>query len=112
MRTRWLKKRARQQITWWARGAPDGDGSFTYDTPVTIWGRWEVGRESVELRDGTSYDSQARVWVFRDISEEDYLYLGVATDADPSQLDEAYPVVRYKKTPTIKVDGFERRAWL
>ena len=108
----------RQTIVHWANPVPDGQGGHSYDSPVEIDGRWEDKNEKFTSATGQELVSRSVVFVDRDISPDEYLYLGELADFDsseaevPENIDWAYIVKAFSKVPNIRGNVFERKVWL
>lgn len=104
-----------QTLTYWGSPVYDGRGGYTYDSPITINGRWEDRTEI--FIDGAAKEkrSQAVVFVDRDVEEEGYLALGDWTDSaydDPVDCNSALKIKAFKKIPNVKATDFGRKVWL
>ncbi len=101
-----------QIATYWAPGAPDGFGAFTYASPVELNCRWEDRVEVMTDEDGTQFVSKSRIFLEDDVVKEGYLLLGESTAIDPQKVDNAYKVRVFAKTPDLLAENFERKAFL
>jgi hypothetical protein len=77
-----IVRKCTQPIVYWANPVSDGEGGFTYDAPVQIYGRWEELNEVVMSNDGKELVSQARVFLTQEVDEEGAMWLGELTDLD------------------------------
>jgi len=71
-----------QPIVYWGNPVNDGQGGYTYDSPVEILGRWEELNEVIVGNDGKEMISQARVFLTQEVDEEGAMWLGELTDLD------------------------------
>lgn len=71
-----------QPIVYWGNPVNDGEGGFTYDSPVQIYGRWEELNEVIMSSDGRELVSQARVFLTQEVDEEGAMWLGKLDDLD------------------------------
>lgn len=71
-----------QPIVYWANPVNDGEGGYTYDAPVQIYGRWEELNEVIMANDGKELISQARVFLTQEVDEEGALWLGLLSNLD------------------------------
>ncbi len=102
----------KQKATYWAKGASDGFGGYTFVAPVSLDVRWEEKNELVINDKGEQVVSHARVFVDRDLDMEGYLLLGASTTADPRTVDGTYRILEIRKTPGLDGVTFERKVFL
>lgn len=109
----------KQRAVYWGSPTPDGYGGYAWATPVEVNCRWQEGVKVVVTSDGKEVISTAQVWVDRDMSEGDMLWLGSlssltsAQQADPTTLQDAYTVKRVEKTPELGKSGnYLRKVYL
>ncbi len=101
-----------QDITYWAKtDVPDGFGSFIYTVPIVIKGRWEDKTDMIQNSEGREVRSSARVFISIDMKVDDYLFLGITTEADP-RVVKAKLIQDFRKIPGIAAEIYERRAFL
>lgn len=119
-----------QTAVYWGGPVQDGYGDFTYDDPVEISCRWEDKQQILGTITGNQIlgfqsVSRAVVYVDQDLDEDGMLMLGELTDIedsegdssgsyyDPRQLNNAYIIKRFEKTPVLgSSTEFLRRAFL
>ena len=91
--------------------------------PIEIDCRWEDRVEKLSLvgaRLGEEIISRAQVFVTQDVDERGWLFLGDLDDLDSSQeegdpknIDGAYEIMRFDKTPALRsTTEFVRKAYL
>lgn len=111
-----LTRLLKQTVTYWGNPAPDGWGGFTFDDPLAIVGRWEDRTELfINAATGREERSRAVVYLNQDVDVGGYLYLGTATDSaddNPKDVDGAFQIKAFEKSPDIKGTRFSRKAWL
>ena len=115
MATRFLIRNLRQTLTYWGNPVPDGYGGYDFDAPVAIDGRWQEKTELFIDANGREQRSRIVAYVGQDVDEGGYLALGEhidSADDDPMEVDGAYPIKAFRKTPTIKATAWERKVWL
>lgn len=108
----WTQRHLHQTITHWPRLGNDGFGGSTYDSPRFIKGRWEDRSELFLDRQGTERRADSVVYLAEDIGEEDYLYNGESSVADPTKVTGAREVRSFQKLPDLRVTAYERKAIL
>lgn len=101
-----------QTATHWAVNGITGTGQPQFDAPVQLKCRWEQRNDYVINDDGHEVLSRARIFLGVDVVVGDYLYLGVSTQADPRGLVGAFKVLQFRKTPGLRAEIFERKAYL
>ncbi len=105
----------RQDATKWT-ATPDGFGGWSFTTPVALKVRWE--EKAVLFRDqsGEEVISSAKVFLDVDVKVNDWLFLGVSTDADPTTIaasvGTAYQVRMFEKLPSLRNLVHQRIAFL
>ena len=109
---------------YWGNPQNDGEGGFTFDDAVEISCRWEDMMQIVSDAKGNEVSSRALVFVGQDLDEEGYLYLGTLDDLydsaessagaidDPKEIEGAYQIKRFQKTPSLSGSGYLRKAYL
>lgn len=102
-----MRQALNQTATWWS-ATSNGFGGYNFGLPIPIKCRWE---ESSELLPGTTKISKAVVYVDRDISVEDYLFLGTSSSSTPDAVG-ALRVQEFKKVPDLRSLEALRKAWL
>jgi hypothetical protein len=110
-----------QTAVYWGSPVDDGYGGKTFDLPVEIKCRWEDGYRSILGNNGATIGSLARVYVLEDLDEEGFLYLGTLADLDldssgyidPKEVDKAWIIKRFEKSPALKsTTVFVRKVYL
>lgn len=107
-----------QTAVYWGNPTPDGYGSFTFDTPIEISVRWEDRTELFIDRTGTESKSLAVVYLGQDVNIGGWLFLGELSDIDsgltdtPHLVPNAREIRAFRKTPSLDIEIFERKAWL
>ena len=97
-------------IVYWAPGAPDGDGGWTYSTAVQIKGRWQDKVERIDNID-ESFMSSAVVYTDQDVSQYGWLWKGLLADL-PSQDPQAVPAAyRIRQVEDTESPGNSLRVW-
>jgi len=107
-----LTRNLKQTATWWARSSVDSYGDPTFAAPVQIPVRWEQRTELFVNARGEEKRSNSIVYLDRDISIGDFLYLGTSTATDPTSVLGAQQVQDFRKVPSLDGSQFERRALL
>lgn len=101
-----------QKATYWPAPTTDGFGALSFAAPTTINVRWEDRIERVITAQGNEENSRAVVWVNQELELGGYLYLGETTEADPVNLDGAYPILLTSVIPDLRNLQNERRVTL
>jgi len=101
-----------QVTTWWRKTGTDGFGNVTFAPPVPLPCRWEDSSRLITNAEGQQIPSRSRVWLDRDISIGDWLYLGNSSTTDPQDVDMAFIVQDFRKVPSLDATDFERLAYL
>lgn len=107
-----LNRMRKQTATYWGSPEPDGYGSYTFDTPITLMVRWEDVSEVVQGANGESINSRSTVYVGQDVDVEGYLYLGTSSATDPTEVDGAYRIRSFSKVPNLRASKYLRKAYL
>ena len=108
----WITDMLNQTITYWSPATINKYGDLAFDTPVTINGRWENSVQLVADSKGREFTSRAKVYLFSDVENEGYLFLGTSSAADPTTVEGAYLIRFFSKIPDIDVTDFERKAFV
>lgn len=99
-------------ITWYQRTGVNAWGDPTFAAPVKIKGHWRQQREIFTGADGEEHVSKSIVHVDRDLTEGDYIYLGVtASTADPATFG-ADRIEGWRKSSVPGKSIHVRRAYL
>lgn len=102
----------KQDATWWA-ASPDGYGGDTFSGPVAVKCRWEDRKEVYYGQlDRRELVSNSVVFLDRDVSVGDWLYLGTTDASDPSLIAGAFKIQRFDKVPDLRNLNAMRRAVL
>lgn len=107
----YLNRNMKDDITHW-EATPSGYGGFDFLPPVSVKGRWQDSIELLRSDSGDSFSSRAKVGLDTDVTEGDYLFLGVSAEADPANVDGAFRVMRFDKTPDLRSIKHRRVAYL
>lgn len=92
----------KQDITYWAPGAPNVYGGRAYVAPVTLKGRWEGRQELFRDKYGQEVMSRARVYCESPVALDGYLYLGTSVAADPTTLSDAFEIRQTGSIPDLR----------
>ena len=111
-----IKKFAVQTVVYWANPTNDGDGNFTYDSPVEILVRWDDKTQVVTDSSGRERTSSAEILTNQEMVEEEFLYNGSLSDfssgqdlSDPKAIEGAYEIITKTKVPAVRsTDDFVR----
>jgi len=99
-------------VTHWTT-TPDGTGGYTFGTPdSTFKGHWTERNELFRDVEGNEVVANAIVFLDKDITVGDYIFLGTSTVADPTTVVGAHQVRQFNKRPTLRVTAYERKAFL
>ena len=114
-----------QKCVFWGSPVNDGQGGFTFASPVELSCRWEEMHQVVTDSKGNEITSRALVFVPSDVVEEGMLYLGTLDDLydlygessggaldSPKDISGTYIIKRFQKTPSIDGSGYLRKAYL
>jgi len=121
-----IESRYVQTAVYWANPVNDGYSNITFDKPVEIACRWEDKEQVLGTQVGGEVTggvllSRSIVFVKQDMQEEEYLFLGTLADLDldsvgyidPKEVDKAYVIKRFEKTPALgSTTVFLRKAFL
>jgi len=109
----------KQKAVFWADSEEnDGFGSPVYETPVEINVRWKKVNELFIDEYGKEKTSNAIVYPDIEISNGDYLYLGLLDDLtteqkeDPKLLDDVFSVKKIEKVVDINNIDSLFKVWL
>lgn len=109
----WYSRNLLQTITYWAFDSGINAWSDeSFDTPVTLSGRWEDTVIRYMDLEGNEVVSDAIVYLNQDVTERGFLYLGESSASDPKEVQGAYPIRKYQKVPTFRLGDFIRKAYL
>jgi hypothetical protein len=113
-----LNRMCKQVCVYWSSPVNDGEGGFTFDTPVELAVRWEEMDQLMSDAKGESFTSRAVVYVLEDLDVDGMLYLGELadlnsdTELDPKSVEGAYYIKRFEKSPSVGGNQFLRKAYL
>lgn len=107
-----LARNLLQTATLWTRGSVDSYGDPTFAAPVSLLVRWEQKTELFINVRGEERRSNSIVFLDRDVSIGDFLFLGTSTATDPTAVLEAQQVQDFRKIPSLNGMQYERRAIL
>jgi hypothetical protein len=106
-----LDRLLNQDVTWWS--ATRHGQQLVFAAPVKLRGRWEDVGELFINSGGTEQLSSAVAYLLQDVKLDDYLGVGDLTaHASPIGVVGCYRVMKFSKTPTVKADAFERKAYM
>jgi len=114
--TDFIARNCKQTIVYWGSPVNDGEGGYTYATPIEILGRWEEVNEVVLGSDGREVVSRARVFLKQAVDEEGAMYLGDLDDLDSAPLPtdsavNALYIIAFSKIPILgSADEYMYRA--
>ena len=98
----------KQVATVWG-ATPNGFGGYAFAAPITMKCRWE---DKMELIPGSTELSRAVVFVESNISPEDYIFLGDATNQIDPIAAGGSRVIRFGKVPDLRTLHTLRKVWL
>ena len=110
-----IKKMRKQKAVWWARGAMDTYGAFTFAAPVEIACRWDGSGAEFRNSQGQTGFSNAVVYLDRVMKAGDKLWEGAMdsnTPESPSDLVDAFEIQKFDRTPNFKATEFLYTAYL
>lgn len=108
----------KQKAVYWGNPTPDGYGGTDYDAPVKVECRWVETINRITDTKGVEVVSTASVQVKQDLDVDGVLFLGTLDDLDSYQMDDpkevegAFPIKRFDKTPTMDGKHYFRMAYL
>lgn len=108
----WTTRNLRERITHWPKQGNDGFGGTTFGSPQTLKARWEDRAELVLDEAGDEVRAESVVYLASDVAEGDYIYNGISNASDPTTVDGAKKVKTFQKLPDLRVNAYERRAFL
>ena len=99
-------KNLKQDVIYWGNPVPNGYGSYNYDTPVQLKGRWEDYQENFIDDDGEERRAKGRIFLNQAVDRKGYLALGNADSApaNPSDSYDAFMIHGIKFIPSLKND--------
>ena len=106
-----ITKMRKQTAVYWGPPVEDGNGGFTYPSPVEIKCRWD-GVDGTVI-DPRTHDelNDSTVYVDRDVEVNGYLYLGNLADvagSDPEDVLTARKITGIQKIPNFRATEFLR----
>lgn len=108
----WITDMLNQTLTYWSPATIDKYGDLSFNTPVSMNGRWENSVQLMVDSKGREFTSRAKVYLFSDVENEGYLFLGDSSGADPTAVEGAYLIRFFSKIPDIDAIDFERKAFV
>jgi hypothetical protein len=94
----------------------DDEGQPSFASPVEINCRWEERTEEIVLNDGTVYQSQAKVFVDRDLDVSGFLKFGeLVSGLDmtvPKNNEKTWEIRRFDEIRDLKCRRLVRIAYL
>jgi len=104
-----ISKMRKQNGVYWGPPVEDGDGGFTFPTPVAIKCRWD-GVEGIVHNPRTHDEVQgSTVYVDQEVELNGYLDLGELADVlilNPIDVPTAYKITGFQKTPNLRATEF------
>ena len=113
------------KAVYWGNPQNDGEGGFTFNDPIELDCRWEDIEQVILDSKGASITSRGLVFLDQDVDIDGMLYLGTLADLhlddsddssaiwdDPRSVEGTYFIKRFQKTPSLRGDGFLRKAYL
>lgn len=99
-----LARYLKQDATYWGPASTDPFGKTTFNAPIPLKVRWERKNEQGINAKGREITSQAVVFVDDsvDVEFDGFLYEGVSSVSDPSDLDGAYQIQNVERIPSIR----------
>jgi hypothetical protein len=121
-----LERLCSDVCVYWGSPVDDGYGSFTFAEPIEISCLWNDLSQIVFDTQGEELASRALVYVTQDVDELSMLFHGTLDDLydkydtessggalpHPKNIDKAYFVKRFEKTPALGSRGYLRKAFL
>jgi hypothetical protein len=101
-----------QTATYWAPGAPDGYGGYTFASPAQLRVRWENRSVAATDQNGKQFLSRSIIYLENDVVLDGYLFLGASSTVDPRGVAGAVTIKDFRKVPSLDGSEFERRALL
>lgn len=108
----WYEKFLNESLTYWSPVSHDAWEAETFNTPVTISGRWEDRAERFATPLGEEAISNAKVYLASGVGVAGWLYCGVSSASDPTTVAGAFPVRRAERIPTLRENEFVYKAYL
>ncbi len=97
-----------ETAVYWAPGSKDGYGNNVWSEGTEIRVRWDDKIEKIVDKYGKEILSQAQLLITQDIDIEGFLYKGTlasletAQRTNPKSVANAYPIMRYERSPEFK----------
>lgn len=89
-----------ESATYYAPGAPDGFGGFTYVSPESLKVRWQDQQETQIDSDGKEFISQAIVYANKTLNKNGWLYRGVSASATPPADSYRIRIIQRSQNPS------------
>jgi len=105
----------KQKAVWWDVDGIDANGQPTHALPVEIDVRWEEVAEEFINSDGDRELSRALLVVDRDVQIKGMIMLGElssVTEANPKDMEGAWEIRQWKKTPSFNGRKYHREVFL
>jgi hypothetical protein len=116
---KYIKRISKHTAVYWGSPTPAADGSNTFGTPEEIKCFWLNESGVTVEKDGKEVSVVATVYVSQDLDEQGMLYLGTLSElttaqkTDPRRVSCAYEITRFRKDPSLYLNGkFSRRAFI
>lgn len=113
-----LNRFLKQTVVRWQSNGRSVTGKLSFGTGSELSARWEGKKELFTDANGEQKLSRAVVYFSSEISEGDFIYLGLfsgltaAQQSDPLQVDGAQEIRQVEKTPNLKGTLFLYKAYL
>lgn len=108
-----ISKMRRQDAVYWGPPVPDGNGSFTWPSPVAIKCRWDAVEGEVVGPRTQDVQYQSTIYVDQEVEIDGYLFLGTLSDVgtdDPTEIAGARRIVGYSESPNFRATEWLRWA--
>jgi hypothetical protein len=103
------------EATYWAPAGDDGYGGLAWSAPVPINCRWEDIAEKFTNANGEELVSSAVVWPDAILATGGFLWRGeydTGLPLDPREQAGAYEIKKFQRTPELRGDLEEVKAYL
>ena len=107
-----LTRHRKQLTTFWDATGVSTSGDPSFAAPKAITTRWEEKQAVFTNAAGEEASAGAVIFVKEDMKAGDFLFLGVSTEADPTDVAASREIQGWSKIPQLIGSGFERRAFL
>ena len=107
-----ITRHLRNAATYWAVTGVDSSGSPTFAGPSAVKVRWEERQVVFTNAMGEEASAAAVVFVRKDMTPGDFLFLGTSTAADPKSVTGVREIQGFAKIQRLLGGEYERRAFL